>query len=126
MLDIDCEGEYQEMVEKIRKHGWKKVNIMFDMEEIKKRCLTQDNTSDAELANNAQPAAPTLELSDLDRNLARIRLMLEKKHTDEKEGRFAYVCADGNKLCLTPFMLCKWCIAIVRAFLHCLTPHTSH
>lgn len=104
------------MVEKIRKHGWKKVNIMFDMEEIKKRCLTQNDTSDTELADNAQPAAPTVELSDLDRNLARIRLTLEKKYASEKDGGFAYVCADGAKLRLTPFMLREWCIAIVRAF----------
>jgi hypothetical protein len=102
------------MVEKIRKHGWKKVNIMFDMEEIKKRCLTQDDTSDAELADNTQPAAPTSELSDLDRNLTRIRLMLEKKYASEKDSGFTYVCADGSKLRLTPFMMHEWCIAIVR------------
>ena len=116
-LDIDREGEYQEMVEKIHKNGWKKVHIMFDMEEIKKRCLSQDNTSDAEQTENAEPAAPASELSDLDRNLARIRVMLEKKYASEKDGGFSFVCADGAKLRLTPFMMREWCIAIVRFFL---------
>jgi hypothetical protein len=115
-LDIDREGEYQDMVDKLRKHGWKKVHIMFDMEEIKKRCLTRDNTSDAEQTEDADPIAPASELSDLDRNLARIRIILEKQYASEKNGGFIYVCADGTKLRLTPFMMREWCIAIVCVF----------
>ena len=115
-LDIDREGEYQDMVNKLCKHGWKKVHIMFDMEEIKKRCLTRDNTSDTEQTENADPVAPASDLSDLDRNLVRIRILLEKQYANEKDGGFIYVCADGTKLRLTPFMMREWCIAIVRFF----------
>jgi hypothetical protein len=38
-LDIDRESEYSDMVRKLHSNQWKKVHVIFDMEDIKKRCL---------------------------------------------------------------------------------------
>lgn len=105
------------MVAKIHSNTWKKVNIIFDIEEIKKKCLvsSDDNASEDGSDGEANASTSLTDLSELDRNLARIRVLLESQYANAKEGSCTYVCADGAKLRLTPFMIHKWCIAIVSA-----------
>lgn len=71
-----------------------------------------DNENDLE----DDTSAPTAELSELERNLARIRVLLEQKYSNNQDNCFSYVCANGYKLRLTPFMMREWALAIVRVF----------
>jgi short-subunit dehydrogenase involved in D-alanine esterification of teichoic acids len=38
MLDVERESEYKELVSKINKYQYTKVNIIVNVEDIKKRC----------------------------------------------------------------------------------------
>jgi hypothetical protein len=74
---------------------------------MKEETRTDDENDDGDAS------APALELSDLERNLARIRVMLEQKYSNDRDSCFSYVCPNGFKLRLTPFMMREWSLAIV-------------
>jgi hypothetical protein len=44
-LDIEREQEYREMVEKIKSNTFKKVNIIFTIDDIRKRCVATVSNS---------------------------------------------------------------------------------
>lgn len=54
-LDIDCEKEYREMVQKLDNNQWKKVHVTFDMDDIKKRCLAIVSLTDDEYTSTNYP-----------------------------------------------------------------------
>ena len=51
--------------------------------------------------------------SDLDREMARFRIKIEKKWGNEHDGTFSYIHTDGTKLPLTPLMIKEWAPALV-------------
>ena len=53
------------------------------------------------------------EISDLDRELARLRVLLEKKYGSDDDSGFTYICDDNYKLSLTPLMMREWAMAMV-------------
>lgn len=55
-------------------------------------------------------------ISDLDRELARFRVKLEKKWGNEHDNTFVYIYPDGMKLPLTPHMLKEWARALVSNY----------
>src|ERR1700732_2641791 len=52
-------------------------------------------------------------ISDLERELARFRVKLEKKWGNEHDNTFVYIYPDGTKLPLTPHMLKEWARALI-------------
>jgi hypothetical protein len=59
-------------------------------------------------------------VSDLDRELARLRIKLEKKWGNNHDGAIVYIYADGTKLPLTPLMIKEWARALVHDMFHLL------
>lgn len=51
--------------------------------------------------------------SDLDRQLARFRVLLEKKWGNDHDNTFTYIYPDGTTLRLTPHMIKEWARALV-------------
>lgn len=87
--------------------------------------LQEENGSENENENDGDMLAPTGELSELERNLARIRVLLEQKYVNDRENCYSYVCANGYKLRLTPFMMREWAMAIVRLLVLFITHHLT-
>jgi len=57
------------------------------------------------------------DLTDLDRDLARIRGLLEQKWANDEDAGFSFIYTDGTRLPLTPHMLFQWALAIVSLIL---------
>jgi hypothetical protein len=55
-------------------------------------------------------------ISDLDRELARFRVKLEKKWGNEHNNTFVYIYPDGMKLPLSPHMLKEWACTLVSNY----------
>ena len=132
---MEKESEYKDFVQKINNNRYGKVNIIIDIDDVKKKCPVDVSTSfslDFFLMRFAQPdvlvdndnlqvldpAATPEGATALDLSLARFRSMLEKKYgSDNKPGHYVYICADNTELPLTPFMMHQWAIALVSSIL---------
>jgi hypothetical protein len=76
-------------------------------------------SSDADGDGDKSESGPTADLSELDHNIARIRLKLEKRYGNRNDKSYTYEASDGIKIRLTPFMMREWSLAIVSyIFLH--------
>jgi hypothetical protein len=52
--------------------------------------------------------------SDFEKNIARVRSMLEKEWIDKSAGGYAFKSPGLQPIRLPPALLCDWAIAIVR------------
>ncbi|KAJ7888204.1 hypothetical protein B0H13DRAFT_2342055 [Mycena leptocephala] len=111
-VDIDTFEEYQDLVVDINKELPPKMNIFVDMSDVEKQWNKRgshgrdDEDEDADLydANG---------LSDLERELARLRGKLEKKYQNDHNAGYTYVDpASGKSYPLTPQMMKEWCCAM--------------
>jgi len=54
-------------------------------------------------------------LTELERELARFRRLLEKKYANDHDAGYTFVACDGMVLPLTPLMMKEWSRACVSA-----------
>ena len=63
-------------------------------------------------------------LSKIDVELARFRLLLEKKYATDHDGTYSYIDpATGTAITLTLFMMKEWARAMVSYVLHLFGPY---
>lgn len=53
-------------------------------------------------------------VTDLEKQLAHFRILLEKKWGNDHDNSFTYIYPDGTPLPLTPHMIKEWARAIVQ------------
>ncbi|KAI0041488.1 hypothetical protein FA95DRAFT_1576317 [Auriscalpium vulgare] len=115
MLDVDKESEYQAMVEKINLKKPTKVQVIIDMAYVQMNCKKAKNEDDdSDEASNPEDTFKSGgkgKLSDLERDLARIRVLLEDNYRTPK-GEFLYKREDGDEQRLTSFLMREWAQAI--------------
>ncbi|KAJ7152801.1 hypothetical protein C8R46DRAFT_1042435 [Mycena filopes] len=111
-VDIDTLTEYKELVNDILTQLPSKMTIYVDMADIQKRWSgrgshgSDNDDEDADLYDSNG-------LSDLDRELARLRGKLEKKYQNDHDAGFTYIDPDtGESYPLTPQMMKEWCRAM--------------
>jgi hypothetical protein len=85
--------------------------------------LQEENRSENEYKNDGDMLAPTGELLELECNLTRIWVLLEQKYVNDCENCYSYVCTNGYKLWLTPFMMQEWALAILSLIVLFITHH---
>ena len=52
----------------------------------------------------------------MERELGRLRGLLEKKYANPADSGYTYITNDGEKVALTPSMMSEWARAVVRLF----------
>ncbi|KAJ7114795.1 hypothetical protein C8R44DRAFT_629617 [Mycena epipterygia] len=103
-LDTDNFAEYQDLVKDIIEGMPSKMNIYIDMADIQKRD-NEDEDAGLYVANG---------LSDLERELARLRGKIEKKYQNDHNAGYTYIDPKtGTSHPLTPQMMKEWCCAMV-------------
>jgi len=55
----------------------------------------------------------------MERELGRLRGLLEKKYANPTDSGYTYITNDGEKIALTPSMMSEWARAAVCFFFHC-------
>ncbi|KAF8810644.1 hypothetical protein BYT27DRAFT_7209245 [Phlegmacium glaucopus] len=105
-VDIDMFAEYEKITKKILEEEPSKLTVYLDLEDVKASAKqhdegnstsSDDGSSDEEGANNGK--------SGIERELGRIRGVLEKKYANPADSGYTYVA-------LTPSMMSEWARAI--------------
>ncbi|KAJ7729561.1 hypothetical protein B0H16DRAFT_1330360, partial [Mycena metata] len=113
-VDVDNVSEYEDLVTNILAGLPAKTNIYIDMADIQKhwrgvRCSSHGSDNEDEDADLYDSNG----LSNLDRELARLRGKLEQKYQNDHDVGFTYIDPDsGTSVPLTPQMIKEWCCAI--------------
>ncbi|KIM83494.1 hypothetical protein PILCRDRAFT_6924 [Piloderma croceum F 1598] len=116
-INVDSEKDYQRKVKNILENKPKKVKIIVDIKDVQRSCCVQnpgasDSEGDDDDNNNEAQLYNGDGVSDLDRELARFRIKLEKKWGNEHDNTVIYIYADGTTLPLTPLMIKEWAQAL--------------
>ncbi|KAJ7098942.1 hypothetical protein C8R44DRAFT_642692 [Mycena epipterygia] len=111
-LDIDNFAEYQDLVKDIIEGMPSKMNIYIDMADIQKRWSGRGSQG----SDNEDEDAGLYDangLSDLERELARLRGKIEKKYQNDHNAGYTYIDPKtGTSHPLTPQMMKEWCRAM--------------
>ncbi|KDQ52188.1 hypothetical protein JAAARDRAFT_73261 [Jaapia argillacea MUCL 33604] len=114
-LDVEKVEEYQGMLEFLEANecSEKVVIITVDMDNVKKRCTVRASGPDSDdgSGDENEEASDISPLSGLDQRLARWRIKIEKKYSDDSGG-FTYIHADGTVQNLTPPAILAWSAAL--------------
>ncbi|KAJ7787718.1 hypothetical protein B0H14DRAFT_3579312 [Mycena olivaceomarginata] len=112
-VDIDSYDEFKELVTDILENLLPKMTIFVDMADIQKRWSWRgfNRGSDDEDVHGDDPSLyDSNGLSDVERELARLRRKLEKKYQNDHDAGYTYVDPDtAESFLLTPQLMKEWC-----------------
>ncbi|KAJ7686295.1 hypothetical protein B0H17DRAFT_1204353 [Mycena rosella] len=115
-VDIDCFDEYTDLAADILEGLPPKMTIFVDMADIQRRWSGRgfNRGSDDEDVHGDNPSLyDSNGLSDLERELARLRMKLEKEYQNDHDAGYTYIDPNTGEACpLTPQMMKEWCRAM--------------
>ncbi|KAF8870045.1 hypothetical protein CPB84DRAFT_1855828 [Gymnopilus junonius] len=126
-IDVDTMEEYEEMVMKILDTTPEKVTVFVNLEDIqnaqKKRTGHTDSSSNE---GDLEDEGDVDGLRPIDRDLGRIRGLLEKKYRNPNDDGYTFIANDGERVPLTPGMISEWarCIYDGNSTIHVM-PNTT-
>ncbi|KAJ7879256.1 hypothetical protein B0H14DRAFT_2566855 [Mycena olivaceomarginata] len=107
-IDVDNWSEYESLAKDIIETLPSKMNIYVDMTNVQKRWNKHGNHSDND--NQDADLFDSNGLSDLEKELARLRGKLEKKYQNDHDAGYTYIDSEtGESYLLTPQMIKEWC-----------------
>ncbi|KAI0693751.1 hypothetical protein BC835DRAFT_1520490 [Cytidiella melzeri] len=120
-LDVETLEEYMDIIVQLDRNGTLKVTIYAQFEDIKKTVRHWSNTNmssdseslDGDKADESDNEQPNMgDMDALKSALAKYRILLEKKYSNERDGGFMFTYNSGYQLKLSPIMLKQWSIAL--------------
>ncbi|KAF8173099.1 hypothetical protein BJ912DRAFT_1065367 [Pholiota molesta] len=126
-VDVDSFTDYQEIVTQIFKGKPRKIIIWLSLDDVKKAFKRKDDNTDSEKDKSGTEDSDSNDTKGhIERELSRIRGILEKKYANPTDSGYTYIHDDGERLPLTPAMLLQWARAIYSGdTTHSLPPHTQ-
>ncbi|KAJ7355940.1 hypothetical protein DFH08DRAFT_803871 [Mycena albidolilacea] len=110
-IDVDNWSEYESLAKDIIETLPSKMNIYVDMADVQKRWNKHGNRSDDD--DEDADLFDSNGLSDLEKELARLRGKLEKKYQNDHDAGYTYIDSEtGESYPLTPQMIKEWCHAM--------------
>ncbi|KAF8799455.1 hypothetical protein BYT27DRAFT_7223729 [Phlegmacium glaucopus] len=114
-IDIDMFSEYEKMAKKILEEQPSRLTVYVDLDAVKAGAKRRDedgstsgeDSEDEEVTGNGK--------NGVERELGRIRMLLEKKYANDSDSGYTYTAGDGEKVPLTPAMMSEWVRAIYDA-----------
>ncbi|KAJ7886942.1 hypothetical protein B0H13DRAFT_2342680 [Mycena leptocephala] len=128
-VDIENFDEYNDLAKDILESLPPKMTIFVDMAEIQKRWSGRgfNRGSDDEDVHGDDPGLyDSNGLSDVERELARLRRKLEKEYQNDHDAGYTYIDPDtGESYLLTPQLMKEWCRAMYDGEATFKTPPSS-
>ncbi|KDR66659.1 hypothetical protein GALMADRAFT_216875 [Galerina marginata CBS 339.88] len=114
-VDIDVFTEYEKMAQKIVEEQPSKLTMYVDLEAVKAGAKRRDDEGSTSEEGSDDDELTTNAKNVVDRELGRIRMLLEKKYANESDGGYTYTAGDSERVPLTPAMMSEWVRAIYDA-----------
>ncbi|KZP29495.1 hypothetical protein FIBSPDRAFT_946762 [Athelia psychrophila] len=119
-LDVDDEKDYKNMVTSILADTPLKIKIIFDMKDVQQNCPVttigdrgdEDRGDEDSDLKDDETTFDQGEVTDQERELAHLRLKLEKAYGNPNGNTKTFIYADGTQLRLTPSMINEWTRAL--------------
>lgn len=119
-VDVERHSEYKDLIDNAREKKVNKLTVLVHINAIKdasKKRKAGGSGSESDSGSDGQEidegsGEDEKGYTAMDRELGRLRGLLEKKYQNPNDSGYTYITNDGERLPLTPIMLAQWCRAL--------------